>query len=153
MNKQTHWVLAAITIISALLLAGCASQSASVYSRDQTMRETTVRMGVVDSVRAVTIDGTKSPIGAGAGAVVGGIAGSGMGGGHGSDIAAVLGAVAGGIAGSAIENSATKKNGIEITIKLENGTYVAITQEADEVFKPGERVRILSGSGVTRVTH
>ena len=29
----------------------------------------------------------------------------------------------------------------------------AITQDADENFRPGERVRLLSGNGVTRVTH
>ena len=29
----------------------------------------------------------------------------------------------------------------------------AITQEADAVFRPGERVRLLSGGGVTRVRH
>jgi outer membrane lipoprotein SlyB len=139
--------------LATLLTAGCASQSASTYSRDQTLRESTVRFGVVDSVRAVTIDGTKSPVGAGAGAAIGGIAGSTAGQGRGSSVGAIIGAVAGGVAGAAIENSATKQNGLEITIKLENGTYVAITQAADEEFKPGERVRILSGSGATRVTH
>ena len=146
--------LAALSaMVAASLIVGCASQSASVYSRDQTLREATVRFGVVESARAVTIDGTKSPIGAGAGAAIGGIAGSGMGQGHGSNVGSIIGAVAGGVAGAAIENSATKQNGVEITIKLENGTYIAITQAADEVFKPGERVRILSGSGATRVTH
>ena len=153
MNKQTTLVLIAIAAVPALLLSGCASQSASVYSRDQTMREATVRMGVVESVRAVTIDGTKSPVGAGAGAAIGGIAGSGVGQGRGSNVGAIIGAVAGGVAGAAIENSATKQNGIEITIKLDNGSYVAIVQAADEEFKPGERVRILSGSGASRVTH
>lgn len=150
MNNFNRIVIASF---ATLIVTGCASQSASTYSRDQTLHEMTVRMGVVESVRAVTIDGTKSPVGAGAGAIIGGIAGSTVGQGNGSSIGSVLGAVAGGVAGAAIESSATKQNGIEITIKLENGTYVAITQAADEVFKPGERVRILSGSGATRVTH
>ena len=139
--------------VLALGLAGCASQSANVYNREQAQREMTVRMGVVESARPVTIAGTKSPVGAGAGAVVGGIAGSTVGQGRGSNVGAVLGAVAGGVVGAVAEESATKKNGVEITVKLENGSYIAVTQEADEVFKPGERVRILSGSGVTRVTH
>ncbi len=152
MNKHPLVSVAAATI-TALLLGACASQSASTYSREQTMREMTVRMGVVDSVRPVTIDGTKSPVGAGAGAAIGGIAGSGMGQGRGSNVGAIIGAVAGGVAGAAIENSTTKQNGIEITVKLENGTYTAITQAADEEFKPGDRVRLLSGSGATRVTH
>ncbi|MFY9328732.1 MAG: glycine zipper 2TM domain-containing protein [Georgfuchsia sp.] len=155
MKARTTLAALSVTLIAVpvIFMTGCASQSASTYSRDQTQREMNVRMGVVESVRAVTIDGTKSPIGAGAGAIVGGIAGSTVGQGRGSDIGAVLGAVAGGVAGAAIENNATKQNGVEITIKLENGSYTAITQAADEVFKPGERVRILSGSGATRVTH
>ena len=145
--------IAAVLVSSVALLAGCASQSGSSYSRAQTRHEMSVRMGVVDSVRHVTIEGTKSPVGAGAGALIGGLAGSNVGGGRGSDVGAILGAVAGGVAGSAIEEKATRKDGLEITVKLENGAYVAVTQEADEDFKPGERVRILSGDGATRVSH
>ena len=151
--NQRNKIALTVTTLAAILVGGCASQSASTYSREQTMREMTVRMGVVESVRAVTIDGTKSPIGAGAGAAIGGIAGSATGQGRGSNVGAIIGAVAGGVAGAALENSATKQNGVEVTIKLDNGTYVAITQAADETFAPGERVRILSGSGATRVTH
>ena len=150
---NTSLRIAAVLVSSIALLAGCASQTGSSYSREQTRHEMTVRMGVVDSVRHVTIEGTKSPVGAGAGAVIGGVAGSTVGQGNGSNIGAILGAIAGGVAGAAVEEKATKKEGLEITVKLENGSYVAITQEADEEFKPGERVRILSGDGATRVSH
>lgn len=112
-----------------------------------------MRMGVVESVRQVMIEGSKSGAGTVAGAAVGGVAGSNVGGGKGSTIGAILGAVAGGVAGSAIEQGVTKKQGLEITVKLDNGELRAITQEADEVFHPGERVRLLSGGGVTRVSH
>jgi outer membrane lipoprotein SlyB len=57
------------------------------------------------------------------------------------------------LAGSAIEEGATRQTGLEITVRLENGQYIAITQAADEEFRPGERVRVLSGRGTTRVTH
>jgi outer membrane lipoprotein SlyB len=57
------------------------------------------------------------------------------------------------MAGSAIEEQVTKKDGLEITIKLDSGELIAVTQEADETFHPGERVRVLRGSGATRVTH
>jgi outer membrane lipoprotein SlyB len=137
----------------AIVVAGCASsQSGSSYSRAQTRGEMTVRMGVVESVRHVTIEGSNTPVGTVAGGVIGGIAGSNIGGGRGSTVGSVLGAVAGGVAGSAIEERTTKKNGLEITVKLDGGQYLAITQEADEMFRPGERVRILSGQGVTRVS-
>jgi outer membrane lipoprotein SlyB len=137
-----------------LLLQGCAtSRSGSVYSRDEARREATVRMGVVESVRSVMIEGTKTPIGAGAGAVAGGVAGSTIGHGRGSAIGAVAGAVLGGVVGAAAEEGITRKEGVEITVRLDNGDYRAIVQEADEVFKPGERVRLVSIGGQTRVSH
>lgn len=136
------------------LLAACASSnSGDVYTRDQTRQVQTVKMGVVESVRAVKIEGTKTPIGTAAGAVVGGVAGSTVGEGKGSAIAAVIGAVAGGLAGSAVEEHVTRKDGVEITVKLDGGSMIAIVQEATEQFHPGERVRILEGGGTTRVSH
>ena len=111
-----------------------------------------MRLGVVESVRQVTIEGSRSPVGAVAGGAVGGVAGSNVGGGRGSTIGSILGAVAGGVAGSVIEERATRKDGLEITVRLESGELRAITQEADETFRPGERVRLVSGGGVTRVT-
>jgi outer membrane lipoprotein SlyB len=141
-------------IFLAALLAACASSnSGDVYTRDQTRQVQTVKMGVVESVRQVKIEGTKTPIGAGAGAAVGGIAGSSVGGGKGSAIAAVVGAVAGGVAGAAAEEGITRKDGVEVTVRLDSGAIIAIVQEADEAFAPGEKVRILEGGGVTRVTH
>jgi outer membrane lipoprotein SlyB len=112
-----------------------------------------VRMGVIESVRTVMIEGTQSGVGAAAGAVVGGVAGSDIGHGKGSTVGSVLGAVLGGVAGQAIEERTTKKDGLEITVKLDSGQIIAVTQEADEVFRAGERVRVLSGSGATRVSH
>jgi outer membrane lipoprotein SlyB len=38
-------------------------------------------------------------------------------------------------------------------VRLQNNELRAITQDADEEFKPGERVRLVSSNGVTRVTH
>ena len=137
-----------------MVLIGCApSQSGSAYSRAQTRQVQEVQMGVVESVRQVQIEGTKTPIGAGAGAVVGGVAGSTVGGGRGRGIATVLGAVGGGLAGAAVEEGVTRRQGLEITVRLDNGRMLAVTQEADESFAPGQRVRILTGGGVTRVSH
>lgn len=143
-----------LLMISLALLAGCAtSKSGDVYSRDQARREQTIRMGVVESVRAVQMEGTKSPVGTIAGAAVGGIAGSSLGGGKGSAVAAVIGAVAGGLAGSAIEEGVTRKQAMEITVKADNGRLIAIVQEGDpREFQPGDRVRIISSGGESRVT-
>ena len=139
---------------STVLLAGCpASTSGGAYTREQTRQPQEVQLGTVESVREVQIEGTKTPIGPAAGAVVGGVAGSSIGRGRGSAIGAVVGAVAGGLAGGAIEEGVTRKKGLEITLKLDNGKLLAVTQNADEIFRPGERIRVLTGGGVTRVTH
>jgi outer membrane lipoprotein SlyB len=149
MSSSTRIILAAVTAVT---LAGCASsKSGSVYSREDARREQTVRMGVVESVRSVTIEGTKSGIGAVAGGAAGGIGGSAIGHGRGAAVAAVAGAVAGGLIGAAAEEGLTREEGVEITVRLDNGELRAIVQTADEVFTPGERVRLLSVNGQTRV--
>ena len=142
--------------VTVLLLSGCAGGLGSGdYERGQTRGVQEVQMGVVESVREVKIEGTKSGIGPAAGAVVGGVAGSEIGGGKGSIVGSVLGAVAGGVAGAAVEEGTTRQKGVEITVKLDGGRTIAVTQAAEpnEIFKVGERVRILSGGGVTRVSH
>ena len=142
--------------VVALLLAGCAGGlGGGDYERGQTRGVQEVQMGTVESVREVKLEGTKSGVGTMTGAVVGGVAGSEIGRGKGSVVGSVLGAVAGGVAGAAVEEGTTRQKGVEITVKLDGGRMIAITQAADEkeTFKAGERVRILSGGGVTRVTH
>ncbi len=59
----------------------------------------------------------------------------------------------GGLAGSAVEEGVTRKNALEITVKLDSGPLIAIVQEADEAFNPGERVRIVENGNTSRVTH
>ncbi len=143
-----------IVSLLSLFLAACASSnSGSVYSRDDARKIQTVRTGVVESVRQVKLEGTKSPVGTVAGGAVGGIAGSAVGGGRGSMIAAVIGAVAGGLAGSALEEGVTRKDGLEITVKLDGGGLVSVVQEADEVFNAGDKVRLIESSGTTRISH
>ncbi|MFZ2525399.1 MAG: glycine zipper 2TM domain-containing protein [Candidatus Ferrigenium altingense] len=141
-------------LLVAAALAGCASgMSGSTYTRDQARQVEDVRMATVESMREVLIEGTKSSVGTAAGAIVGGIGGSNVGGGKGSSVGAVLGAVAGGVAGSAIEEGATRQTATEITVKFDDGKLIAVTQAGDEKFQPGDRVRILTGSGVTRISH
>ncbi len=138
----------------AILTAACASSnSGNVYKRDDARKVQTVKTGVVESVRLVKLEGTKSPVGTVAGGAVGGIAGSSIGGGRGSAIATVIGAVLGGLVGSAAEEGITRKDGLEITVKLDGGAMVAVVQEADEQFNPGDRVRIVENADTSRVTH
>jgi outer membrane lipoprotein SlyB len=136
------------------LLAGCASgRGGDDYERAEARKVYEVKMGTIESLRQVRLEGTDSGVGAIAGGAVGGIAGSTVGGGRGSMVGAVLGAVAGGLAGAAGEEAATRKPGVEIVVRIDFGRTIAIVQEdKGENFKVGERVRILESSGQARVT-
>jgi outer membrane lipoprotein SlyB len=147
--------MVALMLFLAVLVSGCVSSKAGdVYSRDQARTEQSVRMGTIEGVREVRIEGTKSGVGAVAGGVTGGIAASTIGHGTGSAVAAAVGAIAGGLVGSAAEEGLTKSNGLEIAVKLDSGQTIAIVQgvDANTTFQPGDRVRVLSGQGVTRVS-
>ncbi|MDX1915322.1 MAG: glycine zipper 2TM domain-containing protein [Methylophilus sp.] len=143
------WIL-----LVTLLVAACASSnSGSIYKREDARKVQTVKTGIVESVRQVKLEGTKSPVGTVAGGVVGGVAGGSIGSGRGSAIGAVIGAVAGGLAGSAVEEVATRKDALEITVKLDGGALIAIVQEADEAFNIGDQVRIIENGSTSRVSH
>lgn len=145
-----------VSIVSAgcVLLSGCASsRSSEVYSRDQARRSQTIQLGTVEFVKTVQIEGTKSPVGTVAGGVAGGVLGSTIGGGRGSTLAALGGAALGAIGGTVAEERLTRKDGLEITVKLDSGSVVAVVQEADILFSVGDRVRVLTGpDGTTRVS-
>ena len=145
----------AVVLAAGLVLSGCpASMSGGAYTRSQAREAQEVRLGYVESVRQVLIEGTRSGVGAVSGAALGGVAGSTIGRGRGQVAGAIGGAVLGGLAGSAIEENATRQPGLEITVQLDNGRMVAVTQAADEPFYPGDRVRVLIGNdGTTRVAH
>src|SRR5476649_2374063 len=128
MSMTSRMALAA-ALLSSVVVTGCAYNSSSpdVYTASQAQREETVRMATVGSVR---------------------------GGGRGSIVTGIIGGIAGAVAGNAVENGVATQNGLEITVRLDNGDMRAITQTATgEVFQAGERVRLLSSGGVTRVTH
>lgn len=145
--------LTALFALLILILGGCSSPSGNVYTQDQAMRQMSVQFGVVEQVRDVLLEGRKSGVGTFTGGALGGLAGSNIGHGRGSIAGAIVGAVAGGIAGHAIEESVTREAAQEITVRLDGGHLISIVQAGNERFQRGERVRILSGQGETRVSH
>ena len=153
MNMKRLLVLGAVA--TAVTLAGCAQPGlgGGNYTRGQVRGEQVVRLGTVENVRDVTIDARDSGTGTLAGAAIGGVAGSTVGGGSRANaVGAIAGAVVGGIIGSAVEKNNNDRRGVEVTVRLEGGKLIAITQEKDEEFRVGDRVRILSGQGTTRVS-
>ena len=150
------FLLAASVTAMALMLGGCASNlTGDSYSRDEARTVQNVRLGTIEYLRPVQIEGTKTPIGAAAGAAVGGIGGSAVGGGKGSYVMAVVGALAGGLLGAAAEEGLTRSQGVEITVREDDGSLRAYVQQVqpNEIFRVGERVRIMTVNGTSRVAH
>ena len=153
MNAKRLITLGAVA--TAAIIAGCAQPGlgGGNYTRGQVRGEQTVRIGTVEAVRDVVIDARDTGTGTLAGAAIGGVAGSTVGGGYrANSVGAIAGAVVGGIIGNAVEKSGNDRKGVEVTIRLEGGKLIAVTQEKDEDFRIGDQVRILSGQGSTRVS-
>lgn len=147
--KSLTWTL----MLVSLFVAGCSFPSsrrtvphrqANVLSR--------VEVGTVSSVRVVNIEGQRTPLGTVGGGLIGGAAASGGKGVSGAVIQAA-GAVTGAVVGQAVEEGATRKTAQEITIRLDDGSTVVVTQEANTgLFREGDRVQVLHGGGQARVT-
>ena len=108
-------------------------------------------LGTVTSVREVNIEGQKGQLGMYGGGLIGAAAGSG-GRGVGGAVVQATSAVAGAVAGQAVEEVATRKRAQEITIRLDDGSTVTVTQESSTgLFMDGDRVRVINGGGQARV--
>jgi outer membrane lipoprotein SlyB len=144
-------------LVLVLTLAACApSQSPGVYQRNQAMRPMEVQTGVIENIRAIVIEGNRSVASQIGGAVVGGVLGSTVGNGTGRRLATTAGAAAGTVAGQAIEERASRQQGVEVTVRLTDGSVIAVAQAIDPSMAPfmlGERVRVLrAADGTLRVS-
>ncbi len=140
----------------AVLATGCqtTSQGSRTYTRGEAQKPLQVTYGTVMSVAEVTIETEETGAGTLVGAVVGGIVGSTIGGGDGRKLATAGGVLVGSAAGSATEKGMGKKPALEIEVELENGEIMVVVQEKDDVFHPGDRVRVIETSyGRMRVRH
>jgi outer membrane lipoprotein SlyB len=141
-------------IVAALVATGCTLPSrGDVYSRQDTRKAWDVRYGEVTDVDPVTIEGQRSALGRVGGGYVGYEVGRAIGGrGTSGDVGGAVGAVAGAVAGEAVEEGVTRQDGLQISVRLDEGRTIAVVQAADQRFEVGERVKIYSrGDGATRV--
>jgi outer membrane lipoprotein SlyB len=57
------------------------------------------------------------------------------------------------VAGQAAEQHLTQADGLELTVRLENGNVMAIVQEqGEQQFQVGQRVRVVQHNGTYRVS-
>ena len=154
-STAVRFALVASALAGVTFISGCAQPSASsnVYTYSQAQREQVVRVGTVTAVRPIVIK-NDATTGAGmvAGGALGGVAGNSVGGGNGRTLAIVGGAILGALAGNAVEDQTGRRDGLEITVRLDNGEMRVIAQEGDIPIVVGQRVQLVSGAGPTRVT-
>ena len=136
------------------MLSACTSDfSGTSYRAGEIRQMQVVRFGTVTEVQPVKLETGEGEIGTLTGAAVGGIAGSNVGKGKGSMVGAIAGAVAGGVLGNMAEKKITNKQGLEITVRLDDGSYVSVVQQADAnvYFSAGDKVKVLSQGSSSRV--
>jgi len=142
-------------LILSLVISSCAYRSLQpeTYSRDAVQEMRNVLYGEVVKVKTVNIEGDIKS-GALVGGMVGAAAGSGVSDGEiESSIGATLGAAAGSAVGSKLSQKMTKKEGVQLTINLDDNRTVSVVQEVGEYqFKRGDLVELVTIKGKTRVS-
>jgi outer membrane lipoprotein SlyB len=146
-----------LLVAALFILSGCASNlTGDNYSASEAKRVQEVQYGVVVSQRPVVIDGRQNGVlGTAAGGVLGGVIASNVGGGSGKDIATGIGAIIGGILGQQVEEKATRKQGQEITVRLDSGRTISIVQQISQAnfFSNNDRVKVLQQGSTARVSY
>lgn len=144
--------------LALLALAGCASlppglgggysTSADAYNTGQARQQQNVRLGVVIAVRHVELapDTSTKAVGSGIGALIGGLVGHQIGGGNGKTAATAAGAIVGAVGGNKVAARAYRQPGLAVTVKLDGGQAIEVTQAADIALHAGQRVEVI-GSG------
>lgn len=148
LNNTLKISVLALSVMTAL--TGCAPRlGGNDYALAGSGEISQTFMGTITAARPVNLTGqstnedgrlgTGAIIGAGAGAVAGSMIGSG----RTPWITGTLGALAGGAAGHAIERQARQQQGMEYTVKLDQGDMITIAQGVEPALAVGQRVRVI----------
>lgn len=141
-----------VMVLLGVSLTACTFPSKGrVVSRQQAGKMRRLEYGTVQKVNNVVLEGQRGPIGLYGGGGAGVAAGGAVGHGVGQDLAQVGGGIVGAVAGEAVEEAVTRKDALEMFIKLDSGAMVVITQAGPPTFNVGERVAVASGAGGAQV--
>ena len=151
MNKISKTILA-ITLGGLTACTNIGDNSPTSYSRSELQRAQYTSFGTILEVNAISIQGDDSPLLTIAGTALGALAGAQVGGGTGRIAGAVVGGLASGYGVNAASKALTKTNGVELTVKMDNGETLTFAQEGDiKRFAKGMRVKVAQESGKYRV--
>ena len=110
-------------------------------------------VGTIVKVTDMTIEGRRTHVGQGGGAIIGAAAASPVGGvgSTGSALGVAGATIAGAIIGEAVEEYATRKHAQEITVQMKNGDLVVIVQAAPPYYAVGDKVNVIHSPAGARV--
>ena len=132
------------------MLGGCSSNKPLSENKAGTLKKEKVirvQQGTVVGIKDVAVKGEKSRVGG----TVGSLAGSVLASGTIPYVGSLLGSMVGGAVGSSADDELSKKPGHEISLKLENGEQVTVTQLATTKFNIGDKVKLLLEDNVAQV--
>ncbi|MGB5615069.1 MAG: glycine zipper 2TM domain-containing protein [Sedimenticolaceae bacterium] len=145
LSRSLNSLFALVLVIS---IAGCAGGPGP----SQMGMQTTV-YGVVEQIDPTTISDDNHPgVGAIIGAAGGGLLGSLIGAGTGRDVAIAVGAIGGAIAGHEVQKRHDTEPGSHITVRLDSGVLVVVTQPVNPDLKVGDKVMVQGQGEDARVT-
>lgn len=146
-----------ILVALSALLGGCASNpmlgsgvaqsSAQGYTTTGALQAQNVYLGTIIGLRPVVIAQNNTSAGGALGAVAGAALASHVGNGRGRTLAEIAGAIVGAYGGQTAQGAAQRQAGVVVTVRLDNGRIMAVTQTADQPLTMGERVQLIQGGG------
>lgn len=151
MKNSNRIFFSSFIAINLLFMAACSTNHPVAKNQTGTMSKesvVTVKKGIVTSVKNVAVMGPKGRAGGTVGSLAGSILGSSI-----PVAGSLIGSMIGGAVGSEADKEFSKKPGLEITLQLDNGEKVTVTQLAETAFKKGDKVNLLIENNKGRVTH
>jgi len=142
-------------LVLLLFTTACSNYGGNTYSGEEARSVQTVQHGTLISVRPVTIqEKNAGAVGTVGGGVIGGIVGNMFGRGDGNTLATVAGVLVGAGVGNVAGKAVGSQQGLELTVRLDNGREISVVQGDDQAFSVGARVRVLTGrNGTTRISN
>ncbi len=98
--------------------------------------------GVVESIKAVKVQGKTNGVGAVAGGVGGALVGNQIAGGHDRTLGGVAGAIGGGLLGNAIEKHERSTTVFDVNVRMDDGSLRTVRESTSPAV--GEKVRVES---------
>jgi outer membrane lipoprotein SlyB len=150
-----HHNFKAVASVTALLFLGAcanpnppANPTGTSYPQNSGVYTQYGMVQSIDLVQQATSGNNNPGVGTIAGALIGGVLGHQVGSGDGNTAATVLGAAGGAYAGRQIEKNNQNQqtvNAYRFNLRMENGSYLSVTQTTNPDIRVGDRVQLDNG--------